>query len=162
LTTATASTILIGGIDEAPLPIAHQKLRLSLDKDITHIYEGSYWLAISHKADSTADINIRISTPAHFGSFDEIIRAYKDIAHREMSRAVYFNYIPSQVELTQLDLQKTSIYHPEPNHHPHPVYSGKNIVDAVQKIRRKIMKAATIISYDKDYERYCLTHLYCD
>ena len=110
--------ILLGGTDEAPLPIADQLVRVNARAEQTRCYEGSHWLLLS--TERPERIPVEVSTPVFYYDIADVIQ----VLDKAKPDAVCVNDCKLAAQLNGMPVNAV----PLADCVPHGTYSGNNFV----------------------------------
>lgn len=162
-----ASQILVGGVDEAPLPIEDHRKRLNADSTYTSILEGSHWLLLeaNTRENNAARTNTCIESIEYYdlefaGESEKILR----IMEKNSNARKYLNFVPDSAwdALTQsksVTYTRDNYHIPEKNCFPHKTYGGLSLCRATEALERKEISSALIISRSQCKTHFCITKL---
>ena len=144
--------VLIGGTDEAPLPVSDQLLRLRLENEAYEAcFEGSHWLLVSSSSEGA---KARVSDSVYIDMEDtaEVVFPLSGCS------AAYLNFVPDEAFKASLERGCQLVY-PEEGVCPHGVYSGHNMVLASEFLDQTQNKKVAVVSRDLRINRYTVTIL---
>lgn len=153
LVPALPSYLLVGGVDEAPLPIARQLARFGATRDYSSLAEGSHWLLLANTPRPDTAVQIRISHPDYFSA-----AAFAHYCDKQLGTdcVVLLNDAETAAAL---DARVQGVLRPSPRCFPHRTYSAHNMVLAAQLLARGEHNRALVISRG-NHDTYCVTVLW--
>lgn len=149
----TPSYLLVGGVDEAPLPIAQHLTRLGATRKYQSLTEGSHWLLLANEPRPGTTLQVRIGHPDY------------------LSAAAFAHYCDERLPpdcpilLNDAELAPTlgprsqPLLRPSSQCCPHRTYSGHNMVLAAQLLMQGQHARAVVISRG-NHDAYCVTTLW--
>lgn len=162
-----ASQILVGGIDEAPLPIEDHRKRLSADSTYTSILEGSHWLLLeaNGKENNAARTNTCIESIAYYDlEFADDGEKMRQIMEKNSNARKYLNFIPDStwdalMQSNSVKYTHDNYHTPEKNCFPHKTYGGLALCHAAEALKQKEISSALIISRSQCKTHFCISKL---